>query len=442
MRHTAITAALLALVVVAPRVSAAQQLPLPASPRAAATATAAQATPPVSSGALDNTIDAGEAENPTPVRRLISWNEYDAKLFSIRVGGGILYDYASYAQDDNSRSQFDLESQTKLRDARVLFKGKLKFKRPTTWSAGIMYDAANGKWLFRQTGVMIDVPEIWGSIFVGRSKEGVSLNKVMVGYAGWTMERAPISDATLPILADGVKWLGYLPKRHLVWNLGVYGDAFSEGQTFSSYGNQVAGRAAWVPVMSESGGTLLHIGISERYGKPNNGKLKLRARPEAWPAPYFVDTGDFATDITAMTAIEIYYRPGRYTMGSEYFFLRADAPASNNPMFHGGQVFGTWLITGETRSYNTRGGYFNQVSPKHDVFHGGPGAWELVTQYSYTDFDAGTLTGGKFWRLTPMLNWYLSDNVRFELAYGYGSLDRFGVVGKTQFFQARIQIQL
>src|SRR4249920_1637934 len=125
MRHTAITAVLLALVVVAPRVSAAQQLPLPAPPRAAATATAAQATPPVSSGALDNTIDAGEAENPTPVRRLISWNEYDGKLFSIRVGGGILYEYASYAQDDNSRSQFDLESQTKLRDARVLFKGKL-----------------------------------------------------------------------------------------------------------------------------------------------------------------------------------------------------------------------------------------------------------------------------------------------------------------------------
>jgi len=29
-----------------------------------------------------------------------------------------------------------------------------------------------------------------------------------------------------------------------------------------------------------------------------------------------------------------------------------------------------------------------------------------------------------------------------ELTYGYGSLDRFGVVGKTQFFQSRIQLQL
>jgi hypothetical protein len=30
----------------------------------------------------------------------------------------------------------------------------------------------------------------WGHIFVGRTKEGFSLNKVMIGYGGWTNERA------------------------------------------------------------------------------------------------------------------------------------------------------------------------------------------------------------------------------------------------------------
>ena len=38
-----------------------------------------------------------------------------------------------------------------------------------------------------------------------------------------------------------------------------------------------------------------------------------------------------------------------------------------------------------------------------------------------------------------MVNWYLTDNLRLELAYGYGELDRFGVVGETQFFQTRFQ---
>ena len=46
------------------------------------------------------------------------------------------------------------------------------------------------------------------------------------------MERQPINDATLPILADGIKWLGYVPKAKILWNLGVFGDAVSEGQTF------------------------------------------------------------------------------------------------------------------------------------------------------------------------------------------------------------------
>jgi hypothetical protein len=34
---------------------------------------------------------------------------------------------------------------------------------------------------------MIAVPNLWGNIFIGRSKEGFYVNKVMVGYDGWTM---------------------------------------------------------------------------------------------------------------------------------------------------------------------------------------------------------------------------------------------------------------
>jgi phosphate-selective porin OprO/OprP len=50
--------------------------------------------------------------------------------------------------------------------------------------------------------------------------------------------------------------------------------------------------------------------------------------------------------------------------------------------------------------------------------------------------------GGKFGRITPMVNWYLSDHVRLEFAYGYGHLDRFDLKGNTQFFQTRLQLQL
>jgi phosphate-selective porin OprO/OprP len=159
-------------------------------------------------------------------------------------------------------------------------------------------------------------------------------------------------------------------------------DALSEGQTFSTYETQVSGRFVWAPLLSTDGGNLIHLGISERYGKPNSDKLKLRARPGAWAAPFVVDTGDFASTGTTMTGLEAYFRPQSFTFGSEWFFLNTNAPDSGNPFFYGGEMFATWLITGEVRTYNTKGGYFNQISPKRPLFSGGPGAWEVVAHFS------------------------------------------------------------
>jgi len=63
-------------------------------------------------------------------------------------------------------------------------------------------------------------------------------------------------------------------------------------------------------------------------------------------------------------------------------------------------------------------------------------------RYSYADLDSGLIQGGKFWRLTPVLNWHLSDNVRLEFVTGYGVLDRFGIQGHILFAQTRLQLQL
>ena len=76
------------------------------------------------------------------------------------------------------------------------------------------------------------------------------------------------------------------------------------------------------------------------------------------------------------------------------------------------------------------------------MFERGPGAWEAILNLSYIDLDSGSFNGGKLWRLTPMVNWYLSDNIRFDLGYGYALLDRFDLDGHTQFFQSRLQFTL
>lgn len=391
---------------------------------------------------ITNTIEAGESSDDEPGRQLVSWNEYRGPYFTLRAGGGILYDTVWYAQDQASKDQFTLVPGYKLRDARVLLRGSLpEFKRKVTFSTGIMYDAPSHTWLFRETGVMVAVPELLGSIFIGRTKEGFSLNKVMVGYAGWTMERSTMSDASIPILADGIKLLGYSPKIGLMWNLGTYVDWFSRGQSFSTYSQQQVARVAWLPIRSSIKEEVLHLGINLRYGKPKDGMLQLRSRPEASPAPFFVDTGSFAAHSTSMIGYEAYYRPDNWLFGSEYWFVHTNSPSTGNPVFRGGDAAVSWIVTGESRTYNTIGGFFGPVLPKHSVFDGGPGAWELVLRYSNIDLNGGTLNGGRLWRTTPMVNWYLSDNLRLEFAYGYGQLNRFGRLGATQFFQTRTQFQ-
>ena len=153
-----------ALFVCATPVAPGQDLPPTEDPSSAQQASPAAPAPQTST--LDDTLVAGEAGGEEPVRKLVNWNEFEGKYLSIRVGGGFLYEFAAFAQDDDSKEQFVLEPQTKFRDGRVLLKGKLKFiKRPVTWSMGIMYDAPNDQWVARQTGLMIDVPEISGTDF-------------------------------------------------------------------------------------------------------------------------------------------------------------------------------------------------------------------------------------------------------------------------------------
>jgi phosphate-selective porin OprO and OprP len=389
-------------------------------------------------------MEAGESEADVPARQFVKWNEYQGPFSTLRFGGGFLYDYAAYDQDDVSEQQIDFNDGSKLRDFRFLLKGKfLKMtERDVTWSAGIMWDDANEEWVMRQSGVMVELPKLSSSVFIGRTKEGFSMNKVMVGYHGWTHERAPVSDAMIPILADGIKWLGYLPDVGVNWSLGWYGDSYSSEQGFSTYEQQQVARVSWLPIRADIAHTLLHLGVSLRDGKAEDAKLRLRARPESFQAPYVVDTNVFDAEGSFTSGLEAYYRSGSLLVGGEAFLQDVDSDSTGDPSFNGGEVFVAWNITGETRPYKASGAYFLAVSPSRPVGQGGPGAIELVLRYSDVDLDAGTLRGGRFRRITPMVNWHMTDFVRLEFAYGYGKLDRFGVTGTTRFFNMRVALAM
>jgi phosphate-selective porin OprO/OprP len=300
-----------------------------------------------------------------------------------------------------------------------------------------MYDGLEKTWFMRETGVMVKLKEAKGHIFIGRTKEGFSLSKVMVGYAIWHLERNTGIDV-IPILADGIKYIGYLEKQKIIWNLGAYTDWLSEGQSFSTYKYQVVSRVGWLPVYSEPYKPVLHIGGNYRYGKVKDGEIRVRSKPEVSGAPYWVDSDVFSSDYSNSFGGELYYRKGPFLFGSEYNVHKFHAPEKGNPLFGGGEAFVAYMFTGEVKPYYTFNGIFGFIKVKNPVFQGGWGAIEGILRISNMDIEDGTIEGGKYWRLTPMVNWFLNDHIRLFVNYGYAVLDRNEIKGTTHFFQARV----
>ena len=83
--------------------------------------------------------------------------------------------------------------------------------------------------------------------------------KVMNGHSPWGYERQMALDV-IPILADGIKWMGYLPKSKIFWNLGAFNDFISKGQGFSTFEWQYVARVGWLPINDKATSDLLHIG--------------------------------------------------------------------------------------------------------------------------------------------------------------------------------------
>jgi phosphate-selective porin OprO/OprP len=391
---------------------------------------------------VDTTFDAGQEDAVRPKRNMVKWNEFEGPISTIRFGYHFMYDFASYIQDDESKQQVVMSTDNGVRDFRVLAKGRFKTDRKITWTFGYMYDGVEDEWRFRQTGIQVAIPELSGEVFVGRTKEGFSLIKVMTGSFIWGIERSPTLDSFVPILADGIKYMGYYPRARILLNLGLYGDALSEKEKFSTYDRQFVARVAWQPVLSEETHAVAHLGAMTRNGIPDDGALREKSKPESYLAPNVLDTGKFAASRTHAYGVEAFYRRGSVLFGSEYDWQNDHAQTGEKPRFHGGDAWATWLITGEVRPYNAPGGIFTHVTPNRTIFEGGPGAFEAVLHFSYADFDDASFQGGKFWRISPMLHWFPTAYQRVELVYGYGQLDRFGLDGATQFFQARLLTML
>jgi phosphate-selective porin OprO/OprP len=236
--------------------------------------------------------------------------------------------------------------------------------------------------------------------------------------------------------------------------------AFTGGKTGSAAGHgnggdeqsQVLGRVTdrvWSDGISnlQFGVSLASVLYSGNSAGGGAQALRLRDRPQIRvDGTRLFDTGNVAAKTGDMVAFDAEGNWQNFYLGGEWAQFKMDRQCGatvsaictssqaviDHPTFHGWTVEGSWIITGETKTYspsainNEVGGYNMPVPSRPFSLAGGSwGAWEAVARYSDTKLSWNTtqlasaplgqqagILGGRERIVALGINWYLNRNIR------------------------------
>jgi phosphate-selective porin OprO/OprP len=284
---------------------------------------------------------------------------------------------------------------------------------------------------------MNGVPAV-GSVRVGYFKEPFGLEETTSSNDISFMERS-LTDAFVERRNLGVMaQRRFTEERRMTAALGVYRDANNNLETGSGYG--VTGRVTGAPILAEDGRRVLHLGLSATYRDPGADGLSFSQKPESFQAQVLADTGTFAAEQDVRLGLELGAVRGSLSFQSEAIVARSQGVGgAGDPTFWSTYLMGSYVLTGEHRSYRDRVGAFGSVHPEGPFWNQGRGAVELVGRYSYLDLNSAGIDGGRLQDGTLGLNWYANRNMRVMVNYIAAYREGFDV---EQIFQIRLQLTL
>jgi len=173
--------------------------------------------------------------------------------------------------------------------------------------------------------------------------------------------------------------------------------------------------------------------------------------------PAFVGTGDLDDGShMQLFGLESAWVHGPFSLQGEYMAAEVNRKQNADPLFHGGYVYGSWFLTGESRSYSPtsilgrfREGIFQRTVPRSNVFDRdagigwtGLGAIELAVRWSYIDLNSAGVQGGYLEDMTYGVNWYLNPYTKVMFNYVKPTLND-PISGRSQAdtFAMRVQFE-
>jgi phosphate-selective porin OprO/OprP len=383
--------------------------------------------------------------------------------FTFNVKGLFQADAASYSQDDNlpaAVSARDLNSGTNIRRARVIFNGKMfsDFDYNLTFDFG----GAGAEDVGRVHEAWIQYSGFKSAKFrVGEFGPSVGLADAGSQSGSPFLERASSAEIARNF-AGGDTRMGvaaFNARDRYLWSVALTGNTVSSLNTAASSFNTVnndeqfgvAARIAGTPFKGKN--SLVHIGLnySGIINPADTGAaaatrypVQLRDRPELRvDGGRLVDSGAINAGSAAATGVEFGAQYKNLFVQSEAFDYKIErlgaAAGVSDPKFTGWYVEGGWVLTGESRKYNTATAAFDGVTPaaNFDPSSGHWGAFELVARYSTLDLnyhDTAALTadrvlGGQQDITALGLNWQLNPGVRFIFQGQSVKVDRLNAAG-------------
>jgi phosphate-selective porin OprO/OprP len=313
-------------------------------------------------------------------------------------------------------------------------------KKKGVYDAGALFDFQAKQWqdVYARVQTKAWFGEDYGAVRVGQTK-------TLLSFEGVTSSRATsFLETSLPVQAIfenrriGIDWAFERPAYLL--NAGYYG-ADLQGD---NDGSTIAGRVAWTPLKAE--GSVLHLGIAASRESPDDtvdgqgrdvlASARLRARPEAGLTTIrLVDSGSLShVDDIDRYGLEALWIGGPWSVQGEY--LGANVSRNDGlPDYsgHGFYVFGSWVVTGESRPYS--GGNTGNIKPK-----GTFGAVELLLRYSDLDLDDGAIRGGRQHDWTLGANWIIDQHFKLQANYIRAFSDRGSLTLDPRILAVRAQV--
>jgi len=379
----------------------------------------------------EKVVKAEDQEAEDAVGRHIYWDKginltSPGDKVHLTIGGRLHYDFGTIDADDELQAAFpDFEGfYSDVRRLRVTFLGDwtnvLEFK--------LEIDLAD----------LGDIKDNWVRFLHGRYlpyftfgyfKEPFSLDALTGGNRTTFMEWSLPTRAFAPFRNIGAAASGTMKEKRMTWaaglffNSGSFSDSGSSSDRISdSNGFNLTARFTGMPHYEDGGRSLTHLGASFSLGVRNEDaddpSSDFRTRPELrLTDDRLVETDARRNSGRNLVSLEAAWKNGPFSLQGEYFHSFVDA--DENLDFNGWYVFGSWIVTGESRRYSPSGGIFGGIRPEKEFSLKKQqwGGLELALRFSQVDLNDGVVRGGIERNITAGLNWYLTGRHRFMVNY-------------------------